>query len=113
MIITKEEFVEYIDFIKEQEQKQNRLIDALEDMSPYTHCDTFIYSSYEDMLVKLLGTVLEDKEDDIGHFLYDMDYLGKDLKDINRFPEDENDNVLYNSPETLYEYLVSNMGITK
>ena len=110
MTLTREEFVEYIDFIKEQEQKQNRFIDALEDMSPYTHCDTFIYSSYEDRLVELIRKILDDKDDDIGYFLYEMDYVGKDLKGSGRFPKDDKGNVLYNSPETLYDYLISNMG---
>lgn len=92
MILTKEEFVGYIDFIREQNQKQDRFIDAP-----------------EDMLVELIRKILKDKDDDIGYLLYDMDYAGKGWKDISRLPRDDNGNVLYNSPETLYDYLVSNM----
>lgn len=44
------------------------------------------------------------------HVKTDLDSTIVEWKDINGFPEDENDNVLYNSPETLYDYLVSNMG---
>lgn len=109
MTLTKEKFVKYIEFIKTQCLNQDKFIDALELLSPHTYCDAFIYSSYENTLLELIEDLLDDDEDDIGYFLYEMGYLNKDLKNLENLPRDDNGNILYDSPETLYDYLVGKM----
>ena len=98
-MLTKEEFIEYINFIQQQRDKQSNFLDALEELADNKeYCNCFLYASYEDKLVKLLKTVMNDKDDDIGFFLYDMDDVGP--------AEDQDGNILYKTVSELYDYLI-------
>ena len=111
MIISKEEFVRTLNFIKEQDIKENKFIDALETLSPNSYCDCFLFADYASKLISMLQIMLEDEADDIGYFLYEANwiYQGRDSKFELQFPTDENDKVLYTSPETLYDFLIAEM----
>ena len=61
-------------------------------------------SEYEAKMLELLGELLHDKNDDISYFLYDLDAVNE--KDL-IVPQDKCE--LYNSPDTLYDYLIKNI----
>ena len=96
--ISKEQFIKAIEFINAQNEKQESFIAALELLSPGTYCDCLLYSSYESFVVKLLMELLEDDKEDINYYLYE----NKECVVL----VDGEKKVLYNSPETLYNYLV-------
>lgn len=102
-MISKEEFIDYINFIKERREKEEKFINALENLSEDTYCDCYLYNEYEDKLVKLLEITLEDFSHEISYFLYDCNYLNK--FDKKRCPK-INNKYLYTSVETLYDYLI-------
>lgn len=108
-ILGKEEFVDYLNFIKDQYKKQDTLISAFETLCPGHYCDTYIYEEYEAHLLKLLQNIMGDKDDDIGIFMYEVEYIDHDLDKINKawLPTGEDGKPLYTSPETLYDYLIS------
>lgn len=108
-MLSKEEFVDYLNFIKDQYKKQDTLISAFETLCPGHYCDTYIYEEYEARLIKLLQSIMNDKDDDIGIFMYEVEYIDHDLDKINKawLPTREDGKPLYTSPETLYDYLIS------
>lgn len=100
-MIDKKLFLKAIDTILESRKKMDKLCNALELCSPGCHCDAFIYSEYEDLTVNLLKDALNDIDDCIGYFLYEMP----------NFSAQERDDVLVENPEMgsaelLYDYLV-------
>lgn len=104
-MISKKYFIEILTFVKNQAKKQEEFIKALESLSPGSYCDCFLFNDYEDHLIDLLHTILNDKHDDLYYFLYELDWINRDELDKNSFPKDKKGNILYNSLETLYEYL--------
>lgn len=104
-MISKEKFVELLNFIKTQNIKQENFIKALEELSPGTYCDCLCYSEYEYMLLGLMGEILKDKDDDIYCFLYETDWINDNFEE-SKCPMDSNGKFIYSSPETLYDYLV-------
>ena len=101
--LTKEDFLSVLDFIKEQRDKETKFIDVLELLSPQEYCNAFIYSQYEDKMVNLLRTILDDESDDIGYFLYEME---QGTSSIVTGPTDQDGNVLYSNAAELYDYLM-------
>lgn len=99
-IISKEEFIDYITFIEEQAKKQDKFLEALKEMSPGSYCDCFLYNAYEDKLIDLLQKIMNDTEDDIGYYLYEM-------SSEESYPRDEKGNILYKDKESLYNFLIS------
>jgi len=107
IIISKKEFVDIINFIYTKNKQQLKLRNVLEEMSPNCYCDAFVYSEYEDSIIKLLEKMFDDKYNDIKYFLYDSNWLFRESESDTDFPVDVKTNkYLYNSPETLYNYLV-------
>lgn len=106
-MISKEEFIKTMNFIKERNQKQDKFINILEELSKDTYCDCFLYADYEDKMIELLENMFEDRMHDISYFCYDCDWL------YDNFNEDKcpkiDDKYLYTSLETLYDYLISEM----
>ena len=105
-MITKERFVKLLKFIKAQGKKQEKFVHALEELSPKSYCDCYLYAEYETELVHLLSEILNDDTDDIGHFLYDLDWLNKSKIEKEKLPQIDG-KTIYSSPETLYDYLVN------
>ena len=100
-MLSKETFVKTIDLIIDQRKKQDALCDALEACSPGCYCDAFVYSKYEENTVNILKEDMNDIDDLIGYFLYDLP----------NFTAQERDDILAENPEmknaeTLYDYLV-------
>ena len=94
--MTKELFVETINFIQKEHSKEDIFNQALNELSPDTRCDCFLYSDYEEITVKLLEDAMNDKNGMIWSYLCDDNY-----------PVDEKGNRYFYSPETLYNYLLT------
>ena len=104
MVISKKEFVEYMEFIEKKSLQQEKFCKALEELSPETHYDVFLYGDYETKLVRLLEKVTEDHTDLISYRLYDFNCFDAKhkAKMIKECPELE-------SWETIYDYLEKDM----
>ncbi len=105
-LISKEEFVEYINFIHRQSKKQDKFLEAIDDLADgKEYCNCFLYASYEDKVVKLLGKLTHDIDDDLGYFLYEHH---------DGFPTDSAGQSIYHDASTLYDYLLKqyNLGIS-
>lgn len=107
MIISKEKFVEILKFMREQSIKQDKFITVLEELSPNSYCDCFLFSAYENKLIDLLMIMLDDTDEDISYFLYELNWINKEEVESS---VKEGDKLLYNSPETLYDYLINKMN---
>jgi len=107
LLFTKEEFVNYINFIKEQDEKQFVFIKALEGLAPNEYCNVFLYAEYEAKLLGLLQKALNDENDNIGYKLWEFD----------QFNPEEKARQLEETPwleswEMLYDHLVENLENT-
>lgn len=102
-ILTKKEFVDYIDFIKERDEKMeqinNLFTEEFEDSVFYP------YFRYESKLVGLLKTVMHDEGDWIGYFIYDRDY-GRDLK-FGDVMDSDGTPIPMSTVEELYDFLIN------
>ena len=109
MELTKEEFVTTLSIIKDYKEKEEKFIKALEDMCPDNYVNAFVYDRYENTLLGVLEKMFWDENEDISFFLYETGYLFGDSPFNSPFPTDDKGKQLYNSPETLYDYLVAKM----
>lgn len=101
-MISKETFIKAINFIEEQEKKEEKLCEVLEDLAgDYYRCEAFIYNQYQDMLLNVLQEDLDDTTDLIGYYLYEYRDRSEEQKQeqLKETPELE-------SLETIYDYLV-------
>lgn len=98
-LISKEDFICCMNFIKDQDRKQSIFINALETLSPGSYCDCFVFGEYEYEYIKLLEKLTYDVNHDISYFLYDY-HKGKIE------PLDSEGNVLYSDFSSLYDYLL-------
>ena len=100
--ITKEEFVSYINFIKERGEKMDELnrvfTDEFEDSVFYP------YLKYETKLVSLLKSVMHDKYDDIEYFIYELNF-GEKYED-GMIREKDGTLIDFSTAENVYDYLV-------
>lgn len=96
--LSKEKFVEMMHFIKSEWAKQDQLITAFENMVPGNYCNTYVYLEYEEKFVELLALLMNDYNDDIAYFLYELP--------IGYPKRDDLGNELYYDEESLYNYLV-------
>ena len=100
--LTKDQFVHYINFIKERKEKEdifNKLFtEEFEDSIFYP------YSRYETELVNLLETIFEG-DDTISYFIYELDF-GR-VEFANRcITNADGTAVSLTTPEELYDYLI-------
>lgn len=102
-ILTKKDFVDYIEFIKERDEKMeqinNLFTDEFEDSIFYP------YFKYEAKFVNLLKTVMHDDGDWIDYFIYERDY-GKDLK-LGDVTESDGTPIPMSTAEELYDFLIN------
>lgn len=69
--MTKERFIETINFIKKLQQKESDFCDALEALSPGEYCNCFLYSEAVEFIYKWLVEEMNDKYDYISYFLWE------------------------------------------
>lgn len=100
--ITKEEFVSYINFIKERGEKMDELnkvfTDEFEDSIFYP------YPKYETKLVNLLKSVMHDEYDDIEYFIYELNF-GEKYED-GMIREKDGTLIDFSTAGNVYDYLV-------
>lgn len=110
-MISKEYFVKTLNFLKNKDKLQEKFMSVLEEMSPGSYCDCFIYSEFTDKIIELLETLMDDTGHEISYFLYDAGWLTSNKNDILKKYQpksigDGYERILYTNPETLYDYLV-------
>lgn len=103
-MLTKQEFVDAIKFIKQQHEKEDKLHEALRDIAPDIQGD-FIFAEFEDKFVTLLKKAMELPEinDDIGYFIYELNF------GVNYKPGMITENgydIDFSSAEAVYDYIV-------
>lgn len=108
-MLTKKQFIDMLKFMSKKNKQQDAFCGMLEDMSANSgYVTSFIYSEYEEKLLDLLRDNLDDIDDDISYFLYELGGIA-DIDTI--IPNEKcptfNDGILYNSAATLYDYLIS------
>lgn len=105
-MISRQYFVEIINKIKEQSELQDEICAVLEKMSPGSYVDAFVYSKYEDLVLKLLKHIFNLGDDDIlEYWIYDLEY-GKKYEEGCVFDEKTGENIDISTTEKLYDYLV-------
>lgn len=102
-LITKEEFVEYIDFIHQKDKHQDKFLEAIDELADgKEYCNCFLYASYENKVVQLLRKLTYDVNNDLGYFLYE--YYGEP-------PVDSEGYSMYHNASTLYDYLLKQYNL--
>ena len=100
--ITKEEFVSYINFIKERGEKMDELNRAFTD--EFEDSIFYPYLKYEAKMVDLLKSVMHDKYDDIEYFIYELNF-GEKYED-GMIREKDGTLIDFSTAENVYDYLV-------
>ena len=100
--LTKDQFVHYINFIKERKEKEdifNKLFtEEFEDSIFYP------YNRYETELVNLLETIFEG-DDTISYFIYELDFGQVEFAN-HCITNVDGTTVSLTTPEELYDYLI-------
>ena len=101
-MISKELFVEAINFMKERNNAVDKINREISDEFEYS---TFYpYFRYEEMLVKVLEATMHDEDDWIRYFIYDGNY-GENLKP-DSVSEADGTPIDITTPEKLHDVLV-------
>lgn len=107
-MISKEKFVEIIEKLR----KTNDLQDFIQKTINESGIDSdFIYGhsfviAHEEIVVDLLTVIMNDDDDDIGYFIYELDY-GRNWEPGYVTDKDGNDIDAFQSADKLYDYLIS------
>src|SRR6056297_1487491 len=97
-MIKKETFIKIIDMIKEQNETNNKVGEALELV-----CDSWVMyglkDKYKDALMLLLEEIFNDTDDWIGWWLYE------DVEKVVTYTDSDEKDIL-DTPEQLYDFLI-------
>ncbi len=99
--MTKEMFIKCIETIKNNQVKENKFIDALNEISS-ERVSTFIYSDYENLVISLLAEELNVDAEILYWWIYDTDF-GSDEKYRTLLIDDTE--VELDTAEKFYDYL--------
>jgi len=100
--LTKKEFIDYLQFMYDQEKKQEQFVKALENLCPGNYCDCWLYSDYAEKYIELIRKLMNDKNDCIRFFLFDME-RGKSAFYLNL--DGAGPDVPYHNEGELYDFL--------
>lgn len=102
-MIKKSTFEDIVDFMLKQSKKEDEFCDFLTDLvgSEYGHCTAYIYTRYEDKMLRLLNEVMEDDDNWIGYYIYDFNSFSPKDKE-----EQLKETPFLESPGKLYDYLM-------
>lgn len=100
-MLKKETFLEAIATIKRHREKEDKFHDGLQAVSPDTYNDTFLYTDYEAEIVELLVEAMDDKDEVIPYFIYELEFGTS--KQLGLFVDQEK--IDLSSAEKVYEYL--------
>lgn len=108
MQLTKEEFIKTLKEMQTLNRKQDDFCKCLENITEDAIIPAFIFSRSIDIIHNLLVKIMDDKEDDIGYFLYDMDAINSENLKIekDRAPAYLSGDILYEDADSSYDYLV-------
>lgn len=102
-MLSKELFIETIDFIRERNDKEQEIQKLFRE--EFTDAIFWPYCKYEDRLLKVLTEVMHDQENEwISYYCYEKDY-GRDDK-LEVFDKDKNQ-IPLKTAEDLYNLLTS------
>lgn len=115
-MITKSEFIEIINRLRDYSDLQNKIQDLFMDSIENRENDFMnagsICVGHETVVVKLLENIFEDtKSDVIGWWIYECDY-GRVFK-IGYITDIDGTNIDLTTTEKLYDYLIKNMEENK
>ena len=102
MQITKEEFINYITAVQNVSDFQNGVLDLADKYAPYSDLGILNYPSCDDELLELLKRVMNDRDDWISYFCYEVDF-GREWQ-----PGDTEDDIPMRTIEDLWEVLNRN-----
>jgi len=103
-LISKEEFVRLINLLIETRNQFNKLCETMEDLAPGFRVDFFPNCQYETEIIKLLSAELNETDDTIEYFMYDLE-AGK-AKEAKEGLTVLNKTYDLSTPELLYDALV-------
>ena len=102
-MLSKELFIETIDFIRERNDKEHEIQKLFRE--EFTDAIFWLYCKYEHQLIKVLTEIMHDQENEwISYYCYEKDY-GRDDK-LEVFDKDKNQ-IPLKTAEDLYNLLVS------
>jgi hypothetical protein len=103
MLISKSQFVKYINKIKELREIEDAINSAGRGLESFS----FSFSDYEDLIVKLLVDLFNDNENDwIGYYIYDLSFGSRWTEGM---IVDDDEDVDLKTPEDLYDLLIKNL----
>lgn len=105
-MITKEKFVSYFDRLKhfwEVEEKVNDAFKGMDFMS-------FSWCEFEDLTVEILMDAMNDKDEFIPWWIYDRECGSNEAVVTISDKDNAEKEVILNTPEALYDFLVSEYG---
>lgn len=102
--LTKEQFKDFLNYIKEQAEKQvkiNRVFtETFEDSVFYP------YFGYEAKMIELLEIIMRDTNNDISYFMYETNF-GEVADKYFITLEDGATEIHFYTPDDLYDYLIN------
>lgn len=98
ILLTKEEFVNYLKFIYEQEEKEKQFVKSLENLCPGNYCDCWLFNDYAEKYRELLERLMNDRYGDIKYFLFELERGKTKSLTYSSIP--------YHNEEELYDELV-------
>lgn len=106
-MISKELFIQTVEFMQEQDNKQSKLCEALEDMALGFRCDALVYCGYNTQMVNLLhaGLNLPENSETLEYWLWDLDF-GRQYKP-SCFTDENNKPIDISTVDKLYDYLIT------
>lgn len=101
-MISKELFVETINFIKEREEAEQKMTKIMSD--EFGDAIFWPYMKYEEQLIKVLENALDT--DMVSWYIYEAQY-GKRYQYIFEIGKDINEvSIMIKTPEQLYDYII-------
>lgn len=101
----KQTFISAVEALHNQSKKDNINAEHLKAVFP--DCDLLLYdnSTLSDALIDVLRAIMDDKDNWINYFIYELDFGAKNDK-LKAWDKDGN-NIPLSTPEDLYNLLVS------
>ena len=102
--LTKDQFVDAINDIKEYQRKLDNIQSVLEE-----NCEESIFwpPSLESTLINVLSMMFNDENDNIGYFIYDLNF--GEYWEPGYITDVDGTDIKMQTAENLYDYLVNNL----
>lgn len=104
-MISKKQFVGYIEKLKELSVVEENINKAFRGLD--TDFNLISFGNYTSLITKILHDVFDDQYDNLGYFLYELDYGKKWKKGKVSYKNGED--IPMGTAEDLYDYMVKEM----